>query len=154
MKSTLILIVLMSLAFASGVVAGPKPNFAGTWKLNESKSDNGPFQLPKLEVLIITSTDSKIEVTHRNGERVLFKSVLIPNGVTRTERYKDSDVRVQVGWDNSQLLIDRTYLDDVTPNSRARWFLSTDGKTLTQEGDIAFKNGERTHSILVWDKQP
>jgi hypothetical protein len=146
--------------FAAVAAAAAKPNYAGTWVLDASKSEGvgGPQGAPAAEETMTVKQDGdKLTVERKikgqQGERV--------QSDTYTADGKETDFTMQMrgneakGKRTSKWSADGSTLeahDKVsfdTPNgamtteSISKWTLSADGKTLTVEGTRTSPRGEQ-----------
>ncbi|MFN2481894.1 MAG: hypothetical protein ABR554_10550 [Pyrinomonadaceae bacterium] len=155
--------------FAAVAAAAAKPNYAGTWVLDASKSEGigGPQGAPAAEeTMTVTQDGDKITVVRKikgqQGERVINDAYTADGKegeFTMRMRGNETKGKRTSKWsaDGSVLEVrDKASID--TPNgamtmeSTAKWTLSADGKALTIEGTRTTQRGEMK-SKRVYTKQ-
>ncbi len=168
---SVVLLVPLALVAAQGEKAQggkSRPDLSGTWVLDKSKSDFGPFDSSP-----VTKADVTLVISHREPEfRVTRRTSL--NGRTETQELayytdergeKNPSVFGKVGlesktkWEGSRLVARSVVMrkspsgDPVRIESIERWQFSSDGRTLTQSITIEAPFG--TQSIKqVYNRQP
>lgn len=123
--------------------------FAGTWKLNVSKSRFDPGPPPKSETITI-SPNGKLDVVETNsaGKRIEW-SVLLQDGVESTANGLNAKVR-------HKRLNDRTTVDywtfgDVSEVGKA--VLSNDGKVMTYDLSGRTPSGRAVQNVEIFERQ-
>lgn len=158
-RSTLAaLVALFAVAlFALPGRAQDKPNFAGTWKLNTSKSDFGPIPPPDSRTDVISQTGSTItEAVDSNGEQAeeKYTLTLTPDGQEKTIAADSPASRIGMltlqkittAWQANALAVtENAQYDTNDVTIKSTYTLSADGNTLTiashgtsQMGDVEF----------------
>ena len=154
-------VLLAGLAgFCSAQTAGQaKPNFAGTWKLNLTKSDLGQMA-PTSETDTITQTADTftIEVVSESqrGKRDTTTNAKLDGTDTPNAAVAGSPMQIlstKAAWQGAALIITQTTsYQDNKGTSTATYTLSDDGKTLTKATHADF-GGNAFDSKSVYDKQ-
>lgn len=160
-----IVVALFAVAALAGVsLAQDHPNFAGTWKLNTSKSNAGDYG-PTARTEVITQDGSKftdkVTSTTQMGENnftVNFtadgKTVTIPPDSPQANMGQLTLKDITAAWDGSSLIVTQnlSYQGQVDIGAKLTYALSADGKTMTIADHASTSMGDFDTS-LVFDKQ-
>ncbi len=135
------------------------PDFTGTWRLDKSKSDFGPFTdspVIKADVsLTIRQVEPELKVSRRmsrDGHEETQELVFYTDerGESNPATLGRVGVKSKTKWERDKL-VSRASLARQSPgggtfqiDSTERWQLSSDGKTLTQTDTISTPRGEQT----------
>lgn len=151
-------------AFASLSAAQDPPNFAGTWKLNVSKSNPGDYG-PSARTEVITQDGSKftdkVTSTTQTGENdytLTFtadgKKVTVPPDSPEANMGNLTLKDITATLDSGSLVLaeDLSYQGQVDIAAQLTYSLSSDGKTLTIADHASTSMGDFDTS-LVFDKQ-
>jgi TPP-dependent 2-oxoacid decarboxylase len=161
-KSTLVLFAVAALACTS--FAQDHPNFAGTWKLNSSKSNVGDYG-PSVRTDVIIQDGSKftdkVTSTTQMGESDYTlpftadgnKVVIAPNSPAANMGMLTLE-DVTAVWNGATVAVttDSSYQGQMEIASKAVYSLSQDGKTLTITNHVSMSMGD-FDTTLVFDKQ-
>lgn len=133
-----------------------KPNFAGDWKMNASKSEFGQFPAPSAMTQKVTHEDPSLKVASKmstdNGD-MEFESTYTTDGKECTNQFGPNPMKSTLKWDGDTLVIDtKGQFGDNDFTLQDKWDLSTDGKTLTLRRHWASSRGEMDQKI-VFEKQ-
>ena len=130
---TAALVLLASMAFAP-----PKPDFSGTWKQENSKSNFANLPAPISVTDIITHRDPALHLTQTivgaQGDSVTSEHEYSTDGREQTGKSRNYTEKNTVKWEGNALVFTNTR--DYSGREvilRERWELSDDGKTLTKE---------------------
>lgn len=169
--SVLLLLVSVTLVAAQGERRKDgknHPDLTGTWVLDKSKSDFGPFQSSP-----VVKADVTLVISHREPELKITRRASL-NGRSETQELayytdergeKNPSVFGKVGlesktkWEGTRLVARSVVMrrsasgEPIRIESVERWQLSSDGRTLTQGISINAPFG--TQSIKqVYNRQP
>ena len=115
--------------------AQAKPDFAGEWTLNLTKSHFGQVQAPSGLVRTITQQGSRFKVvTIQPGAsgNVTTEVTYTIDGKDNVHKLNGETVRAAARWEGEALIIEsRRRIQGAEAIQRDRWTLSLDGKTLT-----------------------
>ena len=142
-----------------------RPDFSGTWKLNNGKSaQDGPADRVYLETIV--QTQKTISVTTKaEGVKNIFDGTFPISEKEHVEKAGTGYRYSRVYWEGGTLVFERTDKDSkkdiakVLFYVRESWTLSPDGKVLTRFRrtiEAAKNSGERPTLIdqkYVFDKQ-
>lgn len=126
---------------ATLLLAADRPNFSGSWKLNDSKSDVGA---PSGATKKVEQDDKELRMTTTKGGQSTETKIRLDG--------KENENRVSARWEGSTLVIrSRREVNGMKLQSEERWTL--DGATLTVQSKVTgMQNGDLTMK-LVYDKQ-
>ena len=146
----LILVTILALA------AFAKPNFAGDWKLNASKSEFGAFPAPSSLTQKIVHEEPSLKVSAKlssdNGD-MEFESAYTTDGKECTNQFGPNAIKSTVKWDGDTLVIDgKGQFGDNEVSIKDKWEISADGKVVTILRHWASSMGEMDQK-LVFEKQ-
>ncbi len=138
-----------------------KPNFAGTWKLNVTKSDAGQMT-PASETDTISQTADEIKVAIVADREQGKMAYSFPVKLDGTETPVPADAfpadsvfkltSSKAEWVSGSLVITQTTnFQDTKGTLKSTFTLSADGKTLTKTTHITFDQGD-FDSKTVYDK--
>jgi hypothetical protein len=127
------LVLLVALAFAP-----PKPDFSGTWKQDNARSNFANLPAPISVIDIITHKDPLLHLTQTvvgpQGDSVTSEHDYSTDGREQAGKSPKYTEKTSVTWDGNGLVFTNTR--DYGGREvviRERWELSPDGKTLTKE---------------------
>lgn len=120
---------------ANMAVAGDKPDFSGTWKIDLNKSVFGPAPPPTSMTLIIDHRDPDISLHQSSTGPEGDRNVIAKYSTAGKETVNDfmgTPVKSKAHWDGKTLVIDSS-LDSGGAEVKLtqKWILSDGGKTLT-----------------------
>ncbi|MBI3473165.1 MAG: hypothetical protein HY013_17555 [Candidatus Solibacter usitatus] len=149
-----LLFTLVMCAFAAA--AQDKASFAGTWKLNASKSDYGPMPAPDKLISKIAHEDPKLEVasevSNQQGE-FTTNSKYTTDGKECTNTNRGFEIKSTVKWDGAALMFEsRGNFNGNDVTFKDKWMLGADGKTMTIARHITAPQGELDQT-QVFEKQ-
>ncbi|HVO99074.1 MAG TPA: hypothetical protein VMT15_13445 [Bryobacteraceae bacterium] len=143
---TLMSTLLVIAAASTMAVAGDKPDFSGTWKLDADKSVFGPMPPPNTLVSKIKHNDPDLVVeTTQDGAQGEQTSTAkySTDGKETTNMVQGNEVKSKATWDGKVLVVNSN-LDAGGAQVKfvAKFSLSDDGKTLTQALMISAPQGD------------
>ena len=148
-----------ALAACAGIAtAQNKPNFAGTWKMNATKSDFGAFPGPDSRTDQIEQTDASIKegvdaVGGPQGDQKYTLTYNLDGTETVNTPAPGIDIKSTAKWDGPSLVVNsKLKFQDQDVTIKAVWTLSDDGKTLTQNAHLESAMGEIDQKV-IFDKQ-
>ena len=133
----------------------PHPDLSGTWTLDKSKSDLGPFcdrPIAKADAtLVVLHHDPELKLTRTlslNGQQDVreFTYYTDERGETNPAVIGTGDVKSKTKWDGDKVLT-RAKVTRASPRGNfeidmtEKWQLSSDGQTLTQTTEIGGQFG-------------
>ena len=134
--------------------AQQKPNFSGSWKINQVKSDFGAVPAPDVFTRKIVQTDSSITIDEVQssplGEQQTSRK-MTTDGKESTFDVGGADVTATANWEGSTLIA-ITKVDVLGMTYNDRMSLSPDGKTLTSVVKLDTPQGALDITV-VFDKQ-
>ena len=137
-------------------VAGAKPNYTGTWKLNVAKSDFGPIPGPDTRVDVIEHNDPTLKVSSTQEGPQGKQDVTLnftTDGKEVTNTPGGLEVKSTGGWEANNLVLNaKLKFQDNDVAIKTTWLLSEDGKTLTQSQHMATPMGEFDQK-MIFEKQ-
>lgn len=149
------LVVLAILAVATLPLLA-KPNFAGDWKLNVSKSDFGQMPAPDSMTQKITHEDPNLKIAvKQTGERgeFQFEASYTTDGKECSNQFGPGTVKSTLKYDGETLLItSKGTFGDNEFTMTDKWTISTDGKVMTIQRHFSSAMGEGDQK-LVLEKQ-
>jgi hypothetical protein len=148
--------VLFTLAFGL-LQAQAKTDFSGTWKLNSGKSDFGQMPAPDSITQKITHADPslKANVASTGGMQgdMTYELSYTTDGKECVNHIGEGELKSTLKWDGDDLVVDSKGAFGGTEfTAKARWNLSSDGKTLTVTQHFSSAMGEGDVKE-VFDKQ-
>lgn len=134
-----------------------KPDFAGNWKINLDKSDNGEGAPVSMHVK--QTGDSLIIERVTKDDQSFFERLSFDGKscvcMTTSKRRKTGTAK----WDAGEKLLTETGtlsdpkdLDKTAFNFVEKWQLSADGKELTLESTVTLADGRNFTITAVYDK--
>jgi hypothetical protein len=135
--------------------AKARPDLNGTWTLDKSKSDFGPFRerpIAKADAtLVVSQHDPELKVTRTlslNGQQETkeFTYYADERGETNPASIGGGEVKSKTKWDGDKVLVHSKITrqgqrGDFEIDTTEKWQVSSDGKTLTQTIDISGQFG-------------
>jgi hypothetical protein len=166
LKTSLLLAAAAIIVLSSATVLNPAPNFAGEWKLNESKSEMGQFGRGAAKKIKVESMDAQgisydRTTTNQAGEDVVRKEKLSFDGKETESTYAggfgNAKRKASAKITDDAMIIDaKTKFDrdgqEIEIKSKETWKLSDGGQTLTIESNSTSSFGENSMK-LVYEKQ-
>jgi hypothetical protein len=138
--------------FAIATAAPAKPNFSGTWRLNQVKSHYGPVSAPKKMERKIVHQDPMLKMTivqaNDDGERTLEQEYKT-DGSASVNKVGNREVTSTARWDG-QVLVISSERGDLAQSER--WTLSEDGQVLTLVNRIKSPKGNFDVTVVM-DKE-
>lgn len=136
--------------------AQSKPNFSGTWKVNNAKSDFGPMPAPQSSTSKIDHKEPSLKIATTwvgdQGE-LTFESAYTTDGKESTNSFRNMEFKSKATWEGSTLLIaSKGSADSGEFTMKDKWSLSEDGKTFTVVRAFSGPMGEATQT-LIHEKQ-
>jgi hypothetical protein len=163
--STKLLLVLLLSAFLLSFTAKPyKANYAGSWKLNEQKSELDDFgkriapQKLKIEQkddqIIIARTGTRFD----GAEYTTSETITFDGKIAETTVYETSKKKSSIKWaeDGNSFVITSILLwnangETTEVNITENWSLGSDGKTLMVDSKSSSSMGE-LNMKMTFDK--
>jgi hypothetical protein len=153
---------LLTLAIAAALtctaaVAADKPDFSGSWKLNNAKSDFGPMpQGPDKFERKVDHKDPEMKVSTTQamqGNERTSDSAYTIDGKEHDVQMGPATAKVTATWKDSTLeVIAKREIQGNAITSAEKWSLSPDGKILTVDSNITTSQGEFKLKFVL-DKQ-
>jgi hypothetical protein len=150
-----------SLLCCSALGQAVKPNFTGTWKLNNSRSTPyGPADRVYIDTIV--QTDRSITVTTKSaGVTNILNGTFPISNKPHIEKMGVNYRSIKVFWENSTLVFEVRDLDSKKDTAkllmglRETWTLSPDGTILTKfrRTGTAAAPGKVIDEKYVFDKQ-
>jgi hypothetical protein len=140
----------------AAAAADSKPNFSGEWKLNVGKSDFGPMPAPTSRTDKIDHKDPSLKFTstqvNQQGEFTREWSCTT-DGKECTNTLMGNSWKSIAKWETNTLLIEsKGSFNGNDVQTKEKWTLSEDGKTITISRHLASSMGEADQTI-VFEKQ-
>jgi hypothetical protein len=133
-------------AAANMAVAGDKPDFSGSWKMDADKSQFGPIPAPTSMTCKISHKDPDLSIEQQQsgaqGDQTMsFK--YSTDGKETTNSLMGNDVKSKAAWEGKVLVV-KSSLDagGTEVKLTSKYSLSDDGKTLTQALSISAPQGD------------
>lgn len=144
-------------AFAFGAAqAQAKPNFSGTWKLNNDKSEFGPMPAPEKMVMTITHAEPNLNVkTAQSGGQgdMEYEAKYVTDGTETTNTIGPMEAKSTCKWDGDALkIVTKLNLGGSDVVIDGKWVLSEDGKTIVNSAHVTTPQGELDIKYVL-DKQ-
>jgi hypothetical protein len=145
---SLFFVTLAALSCGS-IHAADHPDLSGTWKLDASKSDFGPFPGPSSMVDRIEQKTGEVTVNRdRAGEAVVLHIPL--DGTPRSNEIRGVATQTTGRWDGNTLVIDYSGQQRGRPaKSEERWTVSADGKTMQVVRQLSGAMGSTEQTLLM-----
>jgi hypothetical protein len=148
--------VLALAAALSAACADSKPDFSGDWKLNVGKSDFGPMPAPTSRTDKVDHKDPSLKFTSRQvgpqGE-ITREWSCTTDGKECSNTLFGNTWKSTAKWDANNLVVEsKGSFNGNDVQSKEKWTLSPDGKTITINRHLAGPMGEADQTI-VFEKQ-
>jgi hypothetical protein len=133
-------------AAANMAVAGDKPDFSGSWKMDADKSVFGPMPPPTSMSCKIDHKDPDLNIVQsqsgaQGDQTMTFK--YSTDGKETTNSLMGNDVKSKAAWDGKTLVVNSSLDAGGTQvKLTSKYSLSDDGKTLTQALSISAPQGD------------
>ncbi len=133
-------------AAANLAMAGDKPDFSGTWKMDADKSVFGPMPPPTSLTAKIEHKDPDLSIetkasTAQGDQDTTMK--YSTDGKETTNQMMGNDVKSKATWDGKTLVItSNANFGGADVKLTNKYSLSDDGKTLTQALSISAPQGD------------
>jgi hypothetical protein len=137
---------------------GSQPNFAGTWKLNLTKSNFGQIPPPTSQTDTIEDNEPSVKIAEDQkggmmGDMNLTTTVSTDGKETTSTGMGGAPVTSIAHWDGVALVVDsKTSFQGSDIKIKDTYTLSSDGKTLTEVTHVESGMGN-FDSTSVYDKQ-
>lgn len=165
-SSTKLLLVLLLPAFLLSFTAKPyKASYAGSWKLNEQKSELDDFgQRIAPKKLKIEQKDDQITISRTGtrfdgGEYTTSETITFDGKTVETTVYETSKKKSSIKWadDGNSFVITSVLLwnfngETTEVNINENWSLANDGKTVNVESKSNSPQGELVMK-MAFDKE-
>jgi hypothetical protein len=130
-------------------MAQARPNFTGTWKLNQQKSKDSDVVTLTIE---FNQKDNNLTEAFNTGQGGEFEAKYTIDGKESEVSTGDATIKATAKWDGDALVIDWRGPEE------GRYFvrkltLSADGKTMTINLKHSLPNGKMGEKIWVLEKQ-
>jgi hypothetical protein len=150
---------VLVLAVALGLAAAPaqaKPNLAGDWKLNVSRSDFGQFPPPSTMTMKNTHEEPVLKVlskvTSDTGEET-YDLTFRTDGAETVNMAGPTELKTTSNWEGDTLVMKtKGTFGDTEVTLVDKWDLTGDGNTLTLRRHWSSTRGEFDQK-LVLEKQ-
>lgn len=145
-------LLIAASVMAVGVVSAQTTDgFAGTWKLNTSRSEIRTQPVAAAAFLKVEESGSSIVLHAGPGEGGPFTTITYPlKGVEGTAKAGQSTMKTVTKWEGSALLVNTIVSGPENYTVMERWKRSRDGSTLTIRRTIVRLSGE-SESTLVYE---
>ena len=148
-----LLAITLTLAAAS-TGAQQKPNFSGSWKMNQVKSDFGPAPAPDTFTRKIVHAEPSISIDEVQGTPLGEQATsrkMTTDGKEGTFEVSGAQVKATAKWDDNALVVVSSVPQiGITYNDRMT--LSPDGKVLTSTVNLNTPDGAIDVKV-VFEKQ-
>jgi hypothetical protein len=147
------LLAPLALVCLATLPALAKPNFAGDWKLNASKSEFGPFPAPSAMTQKNTHEDpslkTAVKMATENGD-FDWAADYKTDGTETSNQLGPSEMKSKAVWQEDTLVITtKGQFGDNPVTLEDKWDLSADGKTLTIRRKWSSQQGEVEQKIVL-----
>jgi hypothetical protein len=164
-KTSLLLATAATVVLTSATVLNAPPNFAGEWKLNETKSELGQFGRGAAKKIKVESIDAQgisyeRTTTNMDGEEVVRKEKLSFDGKetesTYTGGFGSAKRKASAKVTDDAMTVDATVSFErdgqtVEIKQKETWKLADGGQTLAIESNSSSSFGENSMK-LVYEK--
>jgi hypothetical protein len=147
---------LVALALATGAMAQGKPDFAGSWVLNNQKGKNLGMVAAVKEKVVATQTADKltldIAATFQNNTTKRVVTYDLTGKPVQNEGAMGDKAETVAKWDGGKLVVTWTTEGAVAGTKTVKTetrSLSADGKTMT----VVSQRGANAPMELVYEKQ-
>ena len=154
MKQLCGLLAITLILAAATPGAQQKPNFSGSWKMNQVKSDFGPAPAPDTFTRKIVHAEPSITIDEEQATPLGLQQTqrkMTTDGKESTFDVGGADVKATARWEGSTLLV-VTKVDVASLSYNDRMSLSADGKTLTSVVRVDTPQGS-VDVTVVFEKQ-
>jgi hypothetical protein len=144
--------ILPFLFFAAVAAGMAAPDFTGTWKMDQAKTDFGPIPAPASRVDTIEQHDPVLKVTTteaREQGRVTAEFRYTTDGKENVNNLRGNAIKSKAHWEGDHLIF-----DSIWPSAggdvrvKEDWLLSGDGKSLTVKRHLSAAVGEADQTIV------
>jgi hypothetical protein len=145
----LICLFVMAVPPDWALLAADHTNFSGTWNLDLTRSDFGPFPAPtRLTDQIVQSNYELVINRDRDGDKVAIHVPL--DGGERTNRIRLGLARTRAHWEGAVLVIDYSgQQGGRTVKSEERWILSPKKTTIKVTRHLTAAKGETQQTLTM-----
>lgn len=162
--------VLAGFSLLTTRLSAQQPDFSGTWKINQEKSDpmpappagGGGGQRPggmgglRPSELFITHSDSKMVIEQKMGERTVLLTYYLDGRESKNAGMRGAEMTTKSTWVEHTIVTDgqntfTTPMGEMTIKSHEVRSMSDDGKTMTIVSTATTPRGEMTRKA-VYDK--
>ena len=159
--------LLLSMAVPAAIRAQDKPDFSGSWTLNNEKSDPAPQVGPaggrpgggmfRPTSLFINQLGSTMSIELKTADQSRTISYYLDGRESHNAGMRGQDIVTKSRWEGSSLITEgentvTSQMGEMKIKSKEIRMLSDDGKTLTVISTFTSPRGEVTRK-LVYDKQ-
>jgi hypothetical protein len=129
--------------------AAEHPDLTGTWKLDASKSDFGPFPGPNSMTDRIEQQAAELVINRdRAGEPVVIHIPL--DGSERSNDIQGNNMKTTAHWDGGTLVIDYNGQQRGRPaKSEERWTAAPDGKSMKVVRQLSGAQGATEQTLWM-----
>ncbi len=161
---------LAAISLLAAPLAAQKPDFSGTWKINNEKSDpmpappagGGGGQRPggmggmRPSELFITHSDSKMVIEQKMGERTVLLTHYLDGRESKNAGMRGTEMTTKSTWVDNTIVTTgentfTTPMGEMTIKSHEVRSMSDDGKSMTVVSTATTPRGEMTRKT-VYDK--
>jgi len=140
---------ILACAAMQTVSAQPDASFAGTWRLNQTRSEIAALFSPPEAVLQIEQSDAELTLSAGVANGALI-AVYPLDGKPRKRQSGGVSISTTAKWEGVALMVNRVVSGPQTYSILERWRKSRDGSMLTITRTIVRMSGE-TESVLVYE---
>ena len=149
-------LLLLMAALALAALAQDKPNFSGDWELQVAKSEFGPLPAPESQVLVIDHKEPKLQIKATSkgpqGEQTITRNVTT-DGEENTNQVGGNPWKSKSRWEEKALVTESNFeLQGNKIRIKDRWTLSDDGKSFTNNRELASDMGEASQKLVFSKK--
>jgi hypothetical protein len=147
-------LALTLVAGATGAQAQQKPDFSGTWAINQVKSNFGAVPAPSTLTRKIVHVEPSLAIDEAQETPIGMQHTsrkYVADGTESTFEASGATVRTSAKWDGDAIVVVST-VDIAKMVYNDRMMLSADGKTLTSVLKIQSPQGA-VDITVVFDKQ-
>jgi hypothetical protein len=147
-------VLALVLTLAAGAAAQQKPNFSGSWAINQVKSNFGAVPTPDTFTRKIVHAEPSIAIDEEQASPIGVQQTsrkMTTDGKESTFNVSGADVKATAKWEGSTLVV-VTNVEAIGITYNDRMSLSEDGKTLTSVVRLDTPQGA-VDITVVFDKQ-
>jgi len=152
--------IVASLSLLSAPLLAQKPDFSGTWKLSEEKSDPippGRMGGMRATELTIVQKDGKLTITSKMGDMSRSATYALDGTESKNAGMRNMELTTTSKWVDNTIVTDgdntvQGPMGEMRLKTHEVRSLSADGKTMTVISTTTTPQGERTRKN-VYDKQ-